>query len=252
MNAGASTNPIDALMEHASRALAETRYFEAARLCEDALRRARVADDFGRMARILLPLQEARRWIRQEAIDRGVVRVVARASDLPEPLAPGCYLVQPPLVGVDARQFRQQAWAAGIPVFVLCREPMTGDAHWPVVGVGERVTRVRVDPPPGVERAPGPDRPMTGDRVTAPIPPEWFAGAGEALGDRAIVDALSAALPDDPPAWRVDDFLDRLEACPEHEKFLQAFAGACREAQGTTTPRDRRRRRGVADDPFAF
>ena len=56
MSTEASTNPIDAVMERASEALAATRFFEAADLCRDALRRARNADDFGRMARICLPL----------------------------------------------------------------------------------------------------------------------------------------------------------------------------------------------------
>ncbi len=251
MTSEAAANPIDTLMERASRALAETRYFDAATLCTEALRQARAADDFGRMARICLPLQEARRWIRQTALETGPIRVIAGAKDIPDPLVPGCYLFQPPLVGVDARQFRLQAWERGVPVFVLCREPMNREGLWPVVGVGEKVARVRIGPPAGVERAEGPGRPVTGDRIVAPITPEWFSDAGEALGDRAILDAESAGEPDDPPAWRVDDYLDRLEACPEHEKFLQALARACRAAMGTTTPPDRRRRRGL-DDPNAF
>lgn len=250
----ASVNAVDALMERASRALAETRYFDAARLCTEALHKARRADDFERMARICLPLQEARRWIRQEALDAGAVRVVSSPGDLdPEP-KPGCYLVQPPLIGLDARQIRDAAWARNIPVFVLCREPMTRDAHWPLVGVGERVVRVRTDPPPGVEPAapggPAP-RPPTGDRITAAITPEWFAAAAEALGDRAIADAAAAAQPEDPPAWVVDDHLDLLEAVSDHEKFMQALADACRDAMGSTTPTDRRRRRGT-DHPGSF
>ncbi len=251
MTSEAAANPIDTLMERASRALAETRYFDAATLCTEALRQARAADDFGRMARICLPLQEARRWIRQTALETGPIRLIAGAKDIPDPLVPGCYLFQPPLVGVDARQFRLQAWERGVPVFVLCREPMNREGLWPVVGVGEKVARVRIAPPAGVERAEGPGRPVTGDRIVGPITPEWFSDAGEALGDRAMLDAESAGEPDDHPAWRVDDYLDRLEACPEHEKFLQALARACRAAMGTTTPPDRRRRRGL-DDPNAF
>lgn len=256
MNAGASANPIDASMERASRALAEARYFEGAALCVEALRAARAADDFGRMARICLPLQEARRWVRQEALDAGAVRVVSRASDLPGPIAPGCYLVQPPLVGVDARRLREQAWGSAIPVFVLCREPMTAAGQWPIVGVGERVARVRIDPPNGVVRAEraegeGSPRSVTGDRMTLVVSPEWFAAAGEALGDMAIAQAEGAAEPGDPAPWVVDDFLDLIEACPEHEKFMQALARACRAGVGARTPRDRRRRRGM-ESPHGF
>lgn len=252
MSTEASTNPIDAVMERASEALAATRYFEAAGLCRDALRQARNADDFGRMARICLPLQEARRWVRQEALDAGEVRVISTPVDLASGITPGCYLVQPPLVGIDARQLREQAWAAGVSVTVLCREPMTRAGLWPVCGVGERVARAQVEPPPGVERVEGPGRPMTGDRITGPVPVKWFSEAAEALGDRAIVDADAAGMPGDPLAWVVDDFLDRLEACPDHEKFLQALARACRAAIGSRTPKDRKRRRGVADDPYGF
>lgn len=256
MTSRASANAVDALMEQASASLAETRYFHAAEECLRALALARRADDFGRMARICLPLQEARRWIRQEALDTGRVTVVTTPADLGTRPAPGCYLVQPPLIGIDARQIRQQSWAMQIPVFVLCREPRTRLEQWPIVGVGERVARVRIDPPPppGVVRwtaESGVPRPMAGDLITAPISVDWFARAGEELGDQAIVEATASAEETDPPAWIVDDFLDYLEACPEHEKFMQALAAACRDAVGTTTPRDRRRRRGVAD-PFSF
>lgn len=244
-------NPIDALMEHACELLSETRYLEAASVCVDALRRARTADDFDRMARIVLPLQEARRWVRQTALDAGAVRVIASPKDLPDPVVPGCYLVQPPLVGIDARQLRERLWEAGVPVFVLCREPMNRAGLWPVVGVGERIARVRIDPPEQAQRVEGEGRPMTGDRIDGEIAPEWFALAGEELGDRAIVEAHAAGEDGDPPAWRVDDLLDYLDACPDHEKLLQALGEACRDAIGTTTPTDRRRRRGL-DDPNAF
>ncbi len=254
MTSRASANAVDALMEQACASLARTRYFLAADECLRALALARRADDFERMARICLPLQEARRWIRQEALDTGRVTVVSAPADLGPSPAAGCYLVQPPLIGVDARQIRQQAWALQIPVFVLCREPRTRQDQWPIVGVGERVARVRIDPPPAAERwtpETGLPRPMAGDRITGPISVDWFARAGEELGDQAIVEAGAAAEEHDPPAWVVDDFLDFIEACPEHEKFMQALAEACRAAIGTTTPRDRRRRRGVAD-PFSF
>jgi hypothetical protein len=251
VTADSLTNPIDALMERASRELFETRYFDAAALCMEALLQARAKDDFARMARICLPLQEARRWIRQEALDSGVVRVIARGSDVPDPFSAGCYLVQPPMVGVDARQLRWRAWEAGAPVFVLCREPMNRDGLWPIVGVGERVVRVRIDPPINAERVTGEGRGPTGDRVEGPIDPAWFAQAGEVLGDRAIADAMAAGEAGDPPAWRVDDLLDLVEAAPEHEKLLQALASVCKEAVGTVTPTDRRRRRGL-DDPRSF
>ena len=89
--------------------------------------------------------------------------------------------------------------------------------------------------------------PPTDDRPTA----DWFSLAGELLGDQAIADALEASEPHDPKPWIVDDFLDRLDACPEHEKFIKALADACHEAiNAPTSPR--KRRRGVINDPYSF
>lgn len=55
-------------MEQASVALVERRYFEAERLALQALRKAHAARDYERMARIVLPLQEARRQKRDLAV----------------------------------------------------------------------------------------------------------------------------------------------------------------------------------------
>ena len=79
------------------------------------LRMARENDDFERMYRICLPLQEARRHIRQFAEDAGFRTVVASGADVPSPLTPGCYLVQPPLIGLDGRALRELSRASGTP-----------------------------------------------------------------------------------------------------------------------------------------
>jgi hypothetical protein len=147
----------------------------------------------------------------------------------------GCYLFAPNLVGADARQFRTAANAAGVPVFVLTREPQMSNGLWPIVGVGERVVRIRIDPPNN------PDN----------IDPQWFNYASEQLGDQAIEDAMNAGEPDDPAAWRVDDFLDRIDACPEHEKFMMALAQACEEATKMPVPTIVRRR-ALVNDPYSF
>lgn len=65
--------PIDELMEQASQKLVAMDYLACERLCLVALALAREARDFQRYARILLPLQEARRQRRQIAADAGVV-----------------------------------------------------------------------------------------------------------------------------------------------------------------------------------
>lgn len=228
------TNAIDEIMEAASSALAGGSYLDAAMSCRDALMLARNAKDFASMARICLPMLEAQRGVRLAALETRTIIVAADSTDIPADPQSCCYLFAPNFVGADAKRFRAAANDAGIGAFVLTREPTTSKGCWPIVGVADRVVRIGITPPKD-------------DRPTA----EWFASAAEALGDQAILDALNAADPDDPKQWIVDDFLDRLDACPEHEKFIKALADACNNAiNAPSTPR--KRRRGIIDDPYSF
>lgn len=242
---GDEHNPIDVLMERASGALSATRYFEAASDALNALRRARRQDDFERMARICLPLQEARRQIRLLGAEAagGRVAVVSHAADVPRPLSAGCYLIQPPMIGADARVLRQMAYRARVPVSVLAREPLTRKKMWPIVGVGEISVRVQVAPPEDLERVE--DR-ITKDAFDGVVPVAWFEGAGEALGDSAI-SKVDESLH---PHWKVDELMEALDAVPEHERLHQALAEACRGAVGVPTPKGRRP--SAMDNPFSF
>jgi len=243
MRAALTPVQVDELMERASLALAATDYFEVERLSLRSLGAARLACDFERMARICLPLQEARRQKREQAWDAGPVALVRSTGDVQRPMRPGCYLVQPPLIGRDGRQLRETADRKGVPVSVLTREPLTRAGKWPIVAVGTLVARVQVDPPWPVERV---EDSVSKDADVRLPPLAWFAAASEALGDAAI----ARVNPADHPHHRVDDLLDFLDAHPEHEKLHQALEAACREAIGTEEPL-LPRRRGV-DDPFSF
>lgn len=234
---------IDEVMERASRALVECEYFDAERLCLRALAQARAARDFERMARICLPLQEARRQKREAALDAGPVALVRDRADIPKPLVPGCYLLQPPMIGRDGRALRETLDRRGVPACVLTREPLTRTGRWPVVAVGPMVVRTQVNPPWPVERV---ERSVSKDEETRLPEREWFARASEALGDAAI----AAAGTEDHPQHVVDDLLDFLDAHPEHEKLHQALERACRAAVGCEEPL-LPRRRGL-DDPRGF
>lgn len=254
MTRPASATSIDRIMDQASLALEATRYFEAERLCKKALLKAHHALDFERMARIALPLQEARRQKRQLAVDAAFLghaapglHLVDHRRNIPEPV-PGCYLFQPPLIGADARHFRDLADAAETPALVLCREPLTRDGLWPIVAVGSISLRTKIPPPFRVQRvesAPCKDGTTAADAPR--ISREWVEAAAEALGDAALA-RLPAA---DPAAWIVEDLLDALDAHPDHERLHQALADACRRAALEPAP-DRPRRRPIADDPFGF
>lgn len=230
-------------MDEASIALGETRYFDTVSLCLRAIERARATSDLDRLSRISLPLQEARRQIRQLAVDAGPVRLISSSEDLPKPLEPGCYLFQPPMIGADARTLRQMAHKRKIPVFAFAREPLTTGGRWPVVGVGEVSVRTQVDPPEVLMRV---DDHVTKDRFKGEVPMDWFEAAAEAVGDAGI----ASLKPDHSPWWRLDDLLERLSAVPEHEKLHQALAATCREAMEADQPIERRPH--PLDNPYSF
>ena len=205
-----SSSSLQQAMEKASAALRRNQWFEAERLAQKALEGARAARDFALMARITLPLQEARRQRMQAALDKTGVKIVDEPFGEQPKLKPGCHLVQPPLVGADARRLRLFALEQEIPAAVLCREPRTKTGLCPIVCIGEVTIRARIAPP------------KNWDKPTV----SWFAGAMEALGDAAIETLDRSAL----PVKQVDELLRRLDACPDHEKLHQALAAACEAA----------------------
>lgn len=219
---------IDQLMEQASVALVERRYADTRRLAGDALDRAHAIRDYDRMARIVLPLQEAQRQLREIALDAGRVTIVRAELPAPEAVAPGCVLVEPPRVGVDGRILREQAEQAGVPLVVLVREPATREGLWPLVSIGAITVRTRVPPPPD------PALPSVA----------WFSAACEALGDAAIQQADGGT-----PHAIVDALIARLRGIPEHEKLHQRLADACREAARAPAPA--RPRTGIPADTGA-
>lgn len=238
---------VDEMMEHASVALVENRYFDAASIARRALLRSRQMFDFERMSRICLPLQEATRQIRMIAVDAArEVSLVMSAREVAGALRPGCVLLQPPLIGADARALRVAAERSKVPMVVLTREPLTRTGEWPIVGVARISVRARVSPPFELARD---DSTLRKDQYAGdpPIPMTWFEAAHEALGDAAIaMDNQHRHA-----WWRVDDAIERLEAVPEHEKLHQHLAKLCRAAAGASPPEETRRP-GLQDDPSGF
>ncbi len=214
MHRADSLTHVDHLMAEASEALVATRYARAERVASDALTAAWMADGFGHMARITLPLQEARRQRTLQAFDTAResglgVRVLDFAIEEETEVFAGCWLVQPPFVGADARRLRAAALRQDRPVATVTREPLTRQGRCPIVAVGAVVARTTIEPPP-----------------TAVPDLVWFAAAIEALGDSII----TAAAAEEDLRRRVEFLLQRLDALPEHEKLHQALADACRLA----------------------
>ena len=201
---------INSLMTKAQQALTRNHWFEAERLCARALDMARGEGDFNLMARITLPLQEARRQRMQVAFDSKKLVILDEPMVEERPLEAKCYLLQPPLVGADARRLRLSALEREIPAVLLCREPKTQLGLCPVVAIGQVTVRARIDPPKKWDK---PDL-------------AWFIDACEQLGDAAIETLDRTA----EPARQVDALLERLDAVPDHEKLHQALADVCKEA----------------------
>jgi hypothetical protein len=252
--AGLKATAIDTLMERASQALVACDYFRAAELCERALDKSVASADFERAARAILPLQEARRQLRHLATDAastpaGITACKAMPREASQ-ISPGFVLLEPPLVGIDAGQFRELAQRAKCPALVLVKEPTTKAGLWPIVGVGKGepfpvVVRVLLQPPEGIDAKAPLTHTLSSARRDTLI--AWMLQAQEALGDAAIAKVN--------PAWpadhRVLDLAEFLAAVPDHEKLAQAFAAACREA-AVSPPSPLPRRRTIAENKYSF
>jgi len=206
---------IDAMMEEAQTALERGDYFACERTADDALRLAHRVGDYERMARICLPLEEARRQKRLEAYDSGNVFVINTQERLNEAPHPGCYLIEPILVAADARDLRERASEVQSPVLVVTHEPETKTGDWPLVAIGPVTIRARVAPVQEVTR-------------------EWILAASEAIGDEAI----ETIDPDLTPEARVDEIFDCLASIPDHDKLHQALMHACEQAHAQRRDED--------------
>jgi hypothetical protein len=211
MSVASPTQTIDDLTKQAARAVKRGRFIEAQRLAAQALDLARDECEFGRMARIVPTLYEARRQHIEAAADAGRMTVLETPFTDDITIEPGCYLVRPPLVGADARRFRLLAFSREIPVAVVCREPKARIGLCPVVAISAGVTvRMKVDPPVD------PDDPDL----------DWFLDAMDALGEAA----LETVDPGMDTVKRVDALLARLDAVPDYDGLHASLEQACLEA----------------------
>lgn len=226
-------------------ALESSRWHAAIVAAERAMRHARAAHDFPSLIDAAQIAGRAHERVRCAALEGASgVLIAGRDSDLPDPVPPGCYLLQPFYVGADATRFRAAAAAGGVPVIVLAREPMTRDGRWPVVAVGDVIVRTHVDPPAGVQRD---ESRVTRDRYEGPAPIEWLMSAR----DRLVSAALERVDPAEHAHWRVDDLLEIYSAIPDSEAVVGELIRAAREALGAPRPTTLRWR-PVVDDPRSF
>jgi hypothetical protein len=205
-----TTKRLESMMSRAETALKRSAWFEAERLSLKALEAAREVEDFEFMARVCLPLQEARRQRTIMAIDAAKsVRILEHVE--PEPIIePGIIMVRPPAVAADARRLRIAALQQEVPILVITHEPATQLGLCPVVALGRVTIRIRIDGPKNLEK------PTV----------KWILSSLEQLGDSAVesIDEIRTN-----PFSRVDALLSRLDGIPENERLHQELAEACRD-----------------------
>ena len=213
MPSGGRTNPLQDLVDRGQAACQAEEWFEAERLLDRALTMSHGRRDFSDMVEILEALAHARAGRRRLALaSRAAVRIIDDAVTDTMELERGRYLVQPPLVGADARRLRLLALSREIPVIVACREPRTQLGMIPIVAIGPvGAVRTRVQPPAKE------DRPSAG----------WMRDALLELGAAAVasVDPGHAA------ERRLEQVIGLIDTLPEDDSLHQLGIELCHAAE---------------------
>ena len=206
-----SHKPLDDIMERASAALAGMDYLACEALCLEALGVARREERYGSYARVLLPLQEARRHRRMIAAT-GDIRLGSDLAgfdpgDWLNKYRNGCIVLTHPNTPEEAITLARRAREEKRYVEVLFADNVEEAPRWTLRSYDGPQTMCQVS-------RPTPDQ----------DPAQWFLHASEQLGDAAMrsIDgsAQGSAL--------LDDLEARLRVFPDHELLHQRLAEAAR------------------------
>lgn len=233
---------LDSIMERASEALAAMQYLTCEGYCQRALALARQHDDWTYYARILLPLQEARRQRRMIAAE-GVTRLgTAGLQGPPESwlkrMGAGCIVVTHPHTAQEAAAMRLTAHQQDLCIEVLFADNPATDPYWTLVtAAGGQPIKLAVTAPqaswldqwlapadavPDYQQAKGDSDDAI--ELGSMTPVDWFLDACEALGN-AVLETVKAPLGD---PQRIEQLENCLEAVPDHEIIHQALGDAAR------------------------
>ncbi|MDP7029634.1 MAG: hypothetical protein QF733_05370 [Phycisphaerales bacterium] len=206
------TKAIQDLVDRGTDALGRSAWFESERVLDRALSMSSGRHDYTGMAEIIDLLATARAGIRKEALaSRAAIRIIDDVVSDTMDLERGRYLVQPPLVGADARRLRLLAVAREVPAIALCREPTTQVGLIPIVAIGPLgAVRTRVAAPEDASR------PTAG----------WFRDALLKLGD-AAAERIDPAMD---PERRLDALIGLLDTVPEDDGLHRTAIETCHEA----------------------
>lgn len=198
---------VNQLMESASLALVQMDYAKSEQLAMQALTLCFNAGDWTTYARVIMPLQEARRQRRLNACDAGVF-----CGGIGSLSATSGVWIATGVSREEAAEVDEQARAGGKAVEVLWVSEQR-DTSWTVSSFVGPVISVQV-PTPNAQADP------------APADDAWYLQASEALGDAVIAGCTEPM----GSIARVQDLEQRLPAVLDHEKLHQALAEAARQA----------------------
>ena len=205
---------LDTIMEQASEALVKMDYFTTEALASTAFEQAMGDRCYAYAARILMPLQEARRQIRMIAAE-GPIHIGSAALEggpgdwlAAQPV--GCLVVTPPHTEEQAAECYDRAREARQPLEVLYA-PVPGQPQWTLASFRGRGLRATVAAPPS--------------QWQAFTPADWFLDALEALGDAGVHQARETSDPLD----RVAILRQSIAAAPHHEILHQELGALLRE-----------------------
>ncbi len=204
---------LDDIMERASRSLADMDYLACEALCMEALAEARERQQFGYYARVLMPLQEARRQRRMIAAQGEVLLGSSGpgfdAESWLTKHSAGCLVLTQPHNIDDARALAERARNENRFVEVLFADNTHEAASWTLRSYdGPEVSCDVKAPAPGQS------------------PAQWFLHATEQLGDAALRSADDSLKGE----ALILDLETRLRVFPDHELLHQSLAEAARSA----------------------
>lgn len=199
---------LDEIMEEASAALAAGDYFRCERLAAKAMQDAFAKEEWEAVARITMPLQEARRQRRLMAIDADRIFVFDEEPPSGEQrLESGCYVIGAPCVAADARRISEAGMEQRVPVIALACEPRTQLGLLPVAVVGPTTIRAKMKP-------------------VKTFTPKWCLQAIEALAQSA----LETFDPGRAVHRQVEDLVEKVMTLPDSELLHQKLAEVAHNA----------------------
>jgi len=214
-------------MQAASEALRRMDYLACEAHCLEALGAAREQKDWAYYARVLLPLQEARRQRRIIAAE-GVIRLGSGYlptdwHNWPEEYGAGCLVLTHPHTTRIACAMQQEARRQHRYVEVLFADNASPADTWMIRSFAGPEVTCAMPAPPAKWRDQWwrPKSKTIKDSIT---PADWFLQACERLGDTALaqVDASQGGLA------HLETLEQSLAVVTDHEKLHQRLADAAR------------------------